>query len=228
MSEPELRYFPIFLDVDRADVLIVGGGQVCTRKAGTLMRYGARLTIVAPRVTAEIESWEREGRLTVRRKSYDAGDLGNARLVIASTDQESVNEAVSRDCRSRGIPVNVADVPALCDFIVPAVVDRGSVQIAISTGGSSPALARRIRETIEREIGPEYDEVADLLGSLRADAKATLPTDADRKRFFQSIVESQVLELLRRGDRKPALELLISICQRAGVPVTSEVAGKLR
>lgn len=228
MSDPERRYFPIFLDLAHAEVLIVGGGKVCTRKAGTLIRYGARVRVVAPGVSGEIEDWEREGRLTVQRKSYDSGDLGNARMVIASTDQESVNEAVARDCRSRGIPVNVVDVPGLCDFIVPAVVDRGSVQIAISTGGSSPALARLIRETVEREIGPEYDEAGALLGSLRANARATLPSDAERKRFFESIIESDLLEFIRRGDRTQAVELLISICQRAGVPVPSDFAERMR
>src|SRR5438132_13870317 len=170
-------YYPIFIDVENHDVVIVGGGDVCARKAETMMRYGARATIVSPEFTSEIEGWANDGKLTLRRKRYESSDLDAASIVIASTDDTSVNERVAADARARKIPVNVVDVTPLCEFIVPAIIEKGSVTIAVSTGGKSPALARTLKEALIRTIGPEYAEVNDLLGTLREGAKRVLPTD---------------------------------------------------
>src|SRR5207248_5401862 len=139
--------------------------------AETMMRYGAQVTIVSPVFTDEIERWSAEGRLTLSRKRYEAADIENAHIVIASTDDTAVNEQIAADARARRIPVNVVDVTPLCEFIVPAIVENGSVQIAISTGGTSPALARTLKEDLQRMVGTEYAEVNDALGSLRESAK---------------------------------------------------------
>src|SRR5688572_25565024 len=192
-------YYPIYIDIEDRDVVIVGGGTVCARKAETMMRYGARVTIVSPTFTDEIEEWAGDGKLTLERKRYEDADLDGAVLVIASTDDQSVNEQVAADCRRRKIPVNVVDVTPLCEFIVPAIVESGSIQIAISTGGKSPAVARTLKEDLQRAIGPEYAEVNDVLFTLREGAKAILPTDADRKRFFDGIIARGILQMLREG-----------------------------
>jgi precorrin-2 dehydrogenase len=216
-------YYPIYLDIENRNVIIIGGGEVCARKAETMMRYGARVTIVSPELTAEIEGWARDGQLTIRRKRYETSDIEDAHIVIASTDDTSVNEQVAADSRARRIPVNVVDVTPLCEFIVPAIIEKDGIQIAISTGGKSPALARTLKEDLNRTIGPEYSEVNDLLGSLRDSAKAKLPTDTDRKRFFDGIIAQGVLQMLREGRRADAYRAIVAACERAGVAVSEKV-----
>ncbi len=119
------------------------------------------------------------------------------------------------------------DVTPLCEFIVPAIVDKGSIQIAISTGGKSPALARTLKEDLRCAVGPEYAEMNDVLGTLRDGAKATLPTDVDRKRFFDGILADGVLDMLRDQRRGEAYETIARACEAAGVPVSDLVKEKL-
>ncbi len=223
----KFSYYPIYVDIEDRDVLIVGGGNVCARKAETMMRYGARVTVIASSVSDEIRGWAAEGRLALSEKKYHEHDLEGRSLVIASTDDPCINARVARDCRRRRIPVNVVDVTHLCEFIVPAIVEQGSIQIAVSTGGKSPALARTIRETLERTIGREFSEMNDLLGSLRVAAKETLATDIDRKKFFDSIVASDAMEHLRKGDRTAAYDAIARLCNESAIPVSPEVE-KLR
>jgi siroheme synthase-like protein len=188
-----------------------------------MMKYGARVTVVSPEFTDEIEEWARDGKLAIRRKRYEESDVAGANIVIASTDDQGVNEQIAADCRRRRIPVNVVDVTPLCEFIVPAIIEKGSVQIAVSTGGKSPALARTLKEDLQRLVGPEYAEVNDLLGTLRDDAKRVLPTDIDRKKFFDGIIARGILEMLREGRRAEAREAIVAACNEAGVAVSDAV-----
>lgn len=220
-------YYPIYLDIEERPVLIIGGGEVCARKAETMRRYGARVTVVSPAFTEEIERWSAAGEVTLRRKLYEEADLDGASIVIASTDDPCVNARIARDCRRRRIPVNVVDVTHLCEFIVPAIVETGSIQIAISTGGKSPALARTLKEELKRSVGSEYAEVNDVLGTLRAGAKKVLPTDVDRKRFFDGILAAGILEMLRGGRRAEAYQTIARACEAAGVPVSARVQQEL-
>jgi siroheme synthase-like protein len=220
-------YYPIYIDIEDRAVLIVGGGVVCARKAETMMRYGGRVTIVSPEITGEIAAWERDGALVVNRKLYEESDLDGASIVIASTDDPCVNARVARDCRRRKVPVNVVDVTHLCEFIVPAIIEKGSIQIAISTGGKSPALGRTLKEDLQRTIGPEYAEVNDVLGTLRKEAKRILPTDTDRKRFFDGIIAAGVLDMLRDGRKRDAYEAIARACDAEGVPVSQELQERL-
>ena len=135
-------YYPIFLDIENRNVVIIGGGEVCARKAETMMSYGAKVTIVSPKFTPEIEQWAGNGQLAIQRKRYETTDIEDAHIVIASTDDTPVNERVAADARALRIPVNVVDVTHLCEFIVPAIIEKDGIQIAISTGGKSPAVAR--------------------------------------------------------------------------------------
>jgi siroheme synthase-like protein len=220
-------YYPIYLDIEDRSVVIIGGGNVCARKAETMMKYGARVTVVSPEFTDEIEQWAREGCLALKRKTYDESDLDGANIVIASTDVQSVNEQIAADCRARRIPVNVVDVTPLCEFIVPAIIESGSIQIAVSTGGKSPAVARTLKEDLQRSIGPEYAEANDVLGTLRDGAKRVLPTDVDRKRFFDGIIAGGILSMLREGKRREAYETIARACEAAGVPVSDRVRQEL-
>ncbi|HEU4522879.1 MAG TPA: bifunctional precorrin-2 dehydrogenase/sirohydrochlorin ferrochelatase [Thermoanaerobaculia bacterium] len=220
-------YYPIYLDIEERPVLIIGGGNVCARKAETMMKYGGRVTIVSPEFTEEIEEWARQQVLEIRRKPYEERDLEGAAIVIASTDDPCINARIARDCRRRRIPVNVVDVTHLCEFIVPAIVERGSIQIAVSTGGKSPALARTLKEDLQSFVGPEYDEVNRILGTLRAGAKKKLPTDVDRKRFFDGIIAQGVLDMLREGRRHDAYETIARACETAGVPLSQDLQERL-
>lgn len=225
----QFPYYPIYLDIEGRNVVIIGGGNVCARKAETMMKYGARVTVVSPELTDEIEQWASRGELAVRRKKYDASDIEDANVVIASTDDQQVNERIAADCRARRIPVNVVDVTPLCEFIVPAIIEKGSIQIAVSTGGRSPALARTLKEDLNKAIGPEYAEVNEALGSLRDGAKASpaLPTDGDRKRFFDGIIAEGILDLLRNGKRREAYEVIARACDRNKVPLSEMVKAQL-
>jgi siroheme synthase-like protein len=221
-------YYPIFLDIEDRPVVIIGGGEVCARKADTMLKYGARVTVVSPEFTDDIRAAAANGRLTLRQKKYDPSDLDGAAIVIASTDDPCVNGRIARDCRRRKIPVNVVDVTHLCEFIVPAIAERGSIQVAISTGGKSPALARTLKEDLLTFVGPEYPEVNDVLGTLRPAAKKKLPTDVDRKRFFDGILARGILGMLRDGRRREAYETIARACEEAGIPVSDRVAAELR
>jgi precorrin-2 dehydrogenase/sirohydrochlorin ferrochelatase len=220
MPRKKFPYYPIYLDIEDRPVLIIGGGNVCARKAETMMRYGARVTVLSPEVTDEIAAWAGEGKLVIRMKRYEEADLDGAAIVIASTDDACTNGRIARDARRRRIPVNVVDVTHLCEFIVPAIVEQGSVTVAVSTGGKSPALARTLKEDLQRFVGPEYAAVNDLLGTLRKSAKKVLPTDVDRKRFFDSILAAGILDLLREGRRAEALRIVADACVAAGVEVS--------
>jgi precorrin-2 dehydrogenase/sirohydrochlorin ferrochelatase len=220
-------YYPIFLDIENRNVVIIGGGNVCARKAETMMNYGAKVTIVSPEFTDEIEQWAKNGALQIKRKKYDEHDLEGANIVIASTDDQSVNEQIAADCRRRRIPVNVVDVTPLCEFIVPAIIEKGSVTLAVSTGGKSPALARTLKEDLQRMVGPEYAEVNDVLGTLRDSAKRVLPTDVDRKRFFDGIIARGILDMLRQGRRREAYQAIAEACRAAGVEISDAVRREL-
>lgn len=223
----EHPYYPIFLDVEGREAVVVGGGAVSERKIESLMKYGARVTVVAPAPSERVAQLAAEGRITLRPRRYETADIATAILVIAATSDAAVNEKVAADCRARGVLVNVVDNTPLCDFIVPAVIESGSMQVAVSTGGSSPALARRLKSDLQKTLGTEYAEVNEILGSLREQAKSTLPHDADRKRFFDSVIGSGVLELLREGRRAEAYEAVAAVCRNAGVRVSGRIAREL-
>ena len=227
MRQKRFPYYPIFLDIEDRDVVIIGGGVVCERKAETMMKYGARVTVVAPEFTDQIAQWAKSGALKTRKKKYDAADLDGASIVIASTDDEAINTQIATDCRKRKIPVNVVDVTHLCEFIVPAIVESGSIQLAVSTGGKSPALARTLKEDLQKFVGPEYAEINDLLGTLRPSAKKVLPTDVDRKRFFDGIIALGVLEMFRHGKRRQACEAIARACAEAGVEPSEQLRAAL-
>lgn len=195
-------YYPIMLDLRGRKCVVVGGGEVAARKVRALLDCGAQVVVVSPQAGPAIGDLARQGAVEWVRRAYTDGDLDDARLVIAAAPPQ-VNDAVAREARRRGLPVNVVDDPERCDFIVPAVVRRGRVVIAFSTGGASPALARRLRETLETQIGPEFGELAELLGRLRAEVLAV--GDKGRRRsIWQAILDSRALDLLREGRREEA------------------------
>ena len=196
--------------------LVVGAGSVGLEKVEGLLACDARVHVIAPEVNAPVQELADAGdiELTVRR--FQPGDLKGHFLAIAATSDTDVNVAVFDEAERRSMLCNVVDVPPLCSFILPAIVRTGPIAIAISTAGSSPALAKRMKREIGELFGTEYAELAEMLNDARGWAKATLPTYDERKSFFEGIVngDPDPIELLRAGDRA-AVERLISSRQAA-------------
>jgi len=158
---------PIFIDLTGQPVIVVGGGTVAERKIDTLLDAGAQVTVVSPECTPLVRRWANVGRLALMGREYRAGDLRGFRLAYAATSDAAVNRALRVEARVEGIWLNAIDQPDLCDFITPAIVRRGNLTIAISTNGRCPGLARRIREELEKQFGPEYAGLVDEMGQQR-------------------------------------------------------------
>jgi precorrin-2 dehydrogenase/sirohydrochlorin ferrochelatase len=201
-----MPHYPINLDLRNRRCIVVGGGEVAERKVETLLEFDAAVVVIAPELTPRLECHAEQGLIEHISGVYAAEMLEGAFLVFAATDDREVNRAVSEECRKRGILVNVADDPELCTFFVPAMVRRTDFVIGVSTSGRSPALAKRVRESLESEFGPEYGELADLMGELRDEVKSKYPDQADRNRAFVRILNSDVLDLLAQGKRDEAME----------------------
>jgi precorrin-2 dehydrogenase/sirohydrochlorin ferrochelatase len=208
-----MGYYPIAIDLTGKRALVVGGGEVALRKVEALLESGARVTVVAPEVAPEIERLAESGKIVLRRRNYEAGDLADAVLAIAATDDREVNLRVSEDARGANVLVNVVDDPELCSFIVPATVKRGDLVVSIITGGKSPALARRVREKIEETFGPEYGDLAELLGEVRELARDRIESQPVRERVFEAILDSEVADLLRQGRSADAHVLALEILE---------------
>ncbi len=206
----ETTFYVAALNLVGRRCLVVGAGGVGLEKIEGLLACDADVVVVAPQADREIAELAKSVAVEWRRRPYAAGDLEGCFLVVAATSDTDVNIAVYEDAEARAMLVNVVDVPPLCNFILPAIVRRGPIAIAISTAGASPALAKRMKSEIGGLFGEEYATLALMLNEVRGWAKSTLPTYQDRKNFFESIVngEPDPLELLRRGDEAAVKELI--------------------
>jgi siroheme synthase-like protein len=191
------------MDLAGRSCLVVGAGTVAARKARALLECGARVTVVGVRPAAACRALERRG-VALRDRRFRARDVTRQALVIAATDDPAVNAAVAAAARSQRIPVNAVDDPANCSFIVPAVVTRGDLTVAISTGGKSPAAARLVKARIEAILGEEYAALVRLLGAHREKMKETVPGQPARARAWKRMIHAGLLETLRKGDRAGA------------------------
>ena len=192
-----MRYFPINLVIRDRPVVVVGGGAVAARKCAELLDAGARVTVVAPKLDARLEAMRDNGEISHLEREFSRGDLAGAFLAFATTGNQAVNRAVAEEGKDCGILTTVADAPELCDFTLPAVVRRGDLQIAVSTGGNSPALARRIREELELRYGPEYEAALRLLGILREKLLTEKGNSAYNKSLFTKLVGHDLPALIR-------------------------------
>ncbi len=197
--------YPAILVLDGRLGVVVGGGKIADRKVQTLLDAGAQVRIVSTDLTAKLRKQARDGVIEVIERAYERGDLKGAAVAIAATNDSHVNHEVYAEAMDQGIPVNVVDDVPYCTFIAPSIVRRGDLLIAISTGGRAPALAVRLRERLEREIGSEYGEMIALLGDLRD--HVTVPGDEDerRERWYR-VVDSDVFDLVRSGRMDEARE----------------------
>ena len=195
MTEPRFAY-PIFLNLAGRRAVVVGGGQVALRKARALADAGAAVRVVAPEFLPQFAEDE---RFECVAETYQARHVADAVVVVAATDDEAVNARAAADAREAGALVNVVDEPDRCDFIVPSQVRRGDLLIAVSTGGAAPSLARRLRERLEKEFGPEYETLLVALREVRERMKANDLPPERRRRLFERLTEEDILAAARRG-----------------------------
>ncbi len=199
------KYYPAFVDIEDQACLVVGGGTIAAEKTGSLLDCGGVVTVISPDLTGGLRDLADRGALRWFARRYEPGDVRGFRLVISATGSAEADEQVYRDAEAEGIMVNVVDVPALCRYIVPSIVRQGDLCIAISTGGKSPALAKKIRGQLEGAYGPEYAELLELLGAYRPRMKAAFPDEFEtRARLWTSLVDSDLLDLLRAGRAEEA------------------------
>lgn len=226
-----MNYFPAFFDLDGQRVLVVGGGEVALRKISLLERAGALITVVAPVMTPELEQRAAAGAFNAVVREFVPGDLDGMRMVIVATSRRAVNRWIANLSESRNIPVNVVDDAQSSRFIVPAIIDRDPVLVAVSTGGASPVLARRLRERLEALIPAKIGDLAAWLAELRGSTRRRLRDTAERRRFFETLVDGPAARRFIAGDhagaRRMAQELLArsAAAPRAAGEVTLVGAG---
>lgn len=224
-----MRFFPVFLNLKGRRCLVAGGGEVAANKLQRLLEAEAEATVVAPEATVEIAALEEQGRISRRAREFVPEDLAGCALVIAATDDEQTNRRVAEAATARNIPVNVVDNPQLCSFIMPSVVNRPPVQVAVSTGGAAPVLARLLRARLETLIPAAYGRLATLMRDFRGRVKARIPQSRERRRFWEDIAQGPVAEMVFAGQDDAAARALeqtletSSATDGAGANKTGEV-----
>lgn len=205
--------YPIYLHGLRDRLcIVVGGGHVAERKIQSLLETQAMVRVISPALTDTLRILVDRGDIQHVPRAYREGDLDGAFLAFAATDDPAINRAVGRDAQARRVLVDVVDDPALCSFTVPAVVRRGSLTLSVSTGGQSPALAAHIRRQLQDTFGPEYAALTDILGELRDSVAEACPS-AHRQQLWYSLIDSDLLELLRNGQVQQARDKARKIVQ---------------
>lgn len=194
-----MDFFPIFLDIKNRTSLIIGGGEVAARKVSLLLKAQGKIRVISPALCPELQKAFDQGLIEYQPRAYQSSDLDDAYLVIAATDNSNINRQVSEEACARHLPVNVVDQPELCSFITPSIIDRSPVVAAISTGGASPVLARLIRSRLETLIPAGYGRLAELANRFRDRVKARFDNPADRRIFWEKILQSGVAERVFSG-----------------------------
>src|SRR2546423_9913620 len=197
-------FYPVFLDLRGRRAVVIGGGAVAEQKVRGLIAAGAHVTLVSPETVPALSDLARRGAIEIRRRSYRPGDLAGAWLAIAASDDRSVNEAVWAEAERVGVPLNAVDDLEHCSFIAPAIHREGDITVAVSTGGKSPALAVRLRQRIARLVRRAEARLCALLGELRPELATRAPDAGARTALWYAIVDSDVIEFVRRGDMEGA------------------------
>jgi len=212
-----MRYYPVFLDIAGKAVVVIGGGQVALRKVEGLLDAGTQVTVVSPALHPDLETLVAAGRVRHIAREYSPGDLEGYLLAFVGTDDRSVNAAVAREGKQRGVWVNAVDDPANCDFIMPGIVRRGDIILAVSTSGGSPAMARKLREDLEQFLTPEYALMLDLVAQVRRElCDRGVKVEPD---VWNAALDAEVKRLLSQGHIDEAKRrLLRSLLEPAREP----------
>jgi precorrin-2 dehydrogenase/sirohydrochlorin ferrochelatase len=196
-----MKYYPVHLDMTNKRCVVVGGGDIAERKVERLLECGAQVTVVSKSLTPVLKARKKTGQMDHIDRDYEDQTLDGAFMVIGATDRNDVNERISKDAMARGLLVNIVDDPDRCNFILPSLVQQGDLSIAISTGGKSPALAKKLRKELEKQYGPEYQTLLVIMGILRKRILAGDQRAADNKAVFEDLVHSDILQAIREKDR---------------------------
>jgi precorrin-2 dehydrogenase / sirohydrochlorin ferrochelatase len=194
-----MRYFPVNLDIRDRHCLVVGGGRVGARKAGSLLQCGAAVTVVSPVISPPLVELAGKNALSLKQRPYRPSDLEGMFLVIGATDDHALNCRIHDDARGRNLLCNIADRPEICNFILPAIVRRGDFVVAISTAGKSPAFAKHVRKCLETQFGPEYGTLLNLMGAIRARLLADAHEPEIHKPLFEQLIDANLLGLVKNN-----------------------------
>jgi len=202
-----MRYYPVFLDIAGKPVVVIGGGNIAHQKVEGLLKAGAEVTVVSPELNAEMLSLAAEGRFRHVPREYEPGDLEGYTLVFVATDDRSVNATVAAEGKERRVWVNAVDDPPYCDFIMPGIAQQGNLIVAISTSGTSPAMARKMREEIEAFLTEDYALMLELAAEVRAElGEQNILVDADT---WNRALDAELRQILADGRRAEAKERLL-------------------
>jgi precorrin-2 dehydrogenase / sirohydrochlorin ferrochelatase len=200
--QPPAKVFPLFLKLENRPCLVVGAGTLAEGKIAGLLEAEAKVQVVAPAATPQVELWAEAGKLDWNRRGFQPGDLEGMFLVVAATSSTPLHEQIFAEARRQGVLCNVVDVPHLCDFYYPAIVRRGALQIAISTAGESPALAQRLRKELEVQFGSEYEGWVTALGEARAEIATRDLSLEDRKELLHQLASDEFFQIFRERRKK--------------------------
>ncbi len=209
-----MDYLPIFINIRQRKCIVIGGGAVAARKISLLRKAGADVHVISPELCDELAQLAQKGAITHVAREFQDDDLEGCALVIAATDDRAVNENISQLANARNLPVNVVDNPDLCSFIMPSIIDRSPVQIAVSTGGASPVLARMIRTRLEGLIPASYGRLGALVEGFRDKVKAAFPNVEMRRTFWENILGGSVAELVFSGHDEEAKQKLDELLEQ--------------
>lgn len=209
--ESVMHYYPIFLNLQNRRVVVIGGNKFALEKTEALLNAGACVTIIASQLIAPLQEIISTHHIPHIVREYREGDLENAFLVISTLNDSEINARIFAEANARNIAVNVVDDPPHCSFIAPSILRRGDLTIAISTSGKAPAVAVRLRQKLEQEVGDEYARFLEIAGMLRAPLAKKYPDFETRKKLWYDVVDSDVLDLLRAGDETRARERIAEI-----------------
>ena len=201
-TESQMRYYPIYLDIQNRNCLVIGGGSVGTRKVKMLLRCGATVTVVSPDASEHLKILADNRKITLHQRSYRTADLAGKFLVIGATDDEHLNRQISEDANRLNLLCNIADQPQDCNFILPSIINRGDLTISVSTSGKSPALAKKLRKNLEDQFGDEYAVVLRLMGAIRKKLLNQSHEPEAHKKLFEQLLNSGLVDMIR--DHKTA------------------------
>ena len=194
-----MKYYPIFLDIKDKNCLVVGGGPVGARKASTLEKCGANVTVVSDWFSAGFDDLKTSA-ICLEKKEYEKKDVKGMFLVFAATNNADLNQQIKADASTLNVLCNVSDATDNSDFLLPSTVDRGDLILAVSTSGSSPAMAKKIRQDLEHQFGPEHAKLLRLMGNIRKKLLSSGHAPDDHKQVFHTLIEKGILELIRAND----------------------------
>ena len=204
-------YYPVYIQLQGQPCVVIGGGKIAAGKVEGLLAAQANVTVIAPKITARLHDLVQEKQITYLGREYQTGDLTGAFMVICATDRTEINHAVWQEAAANRQLVNVVDDTPRCNFIAPSILRKGDLTVAISTSGKAPALAVRLKERLQRELGPEYERFLELAGELRQPLAQHIPDFETRKSLWYELLDSDILDVLARGDEVLAREIISRI-----------------